>query len=349
MRKRTGFDPDAWVEQAVRRGCGVTSCAVVRRKRFRGFDNFRERDFIHFRFRTRADMRRLVKNCYERRRDGRGEPLAGAPALYESDFDPLLDLFHTCAIESCGWVVAEGAAPGFRTPQRGNDGVVAVTVPFGRVRPPTEAERAGLPVFAPLETLFFDLECYSSNRDFPLARKTCARAANQIVDLVGRLAAPKSGGRGGGAEGRGLRRGRLARAFDPDDRDGRLEAQGGPRAPPPASALAACARDIAAMLLPAPGDVGADWRKHGRAGTARPWPGARTCASGAWCRAASRATPSCRSAPSSRASARPLRRAACSSSWGRATPSRPPTCASTRTRPRCSGASRTSCAKPTRT
>ena len=269
MRRRTDFDHDKWVDEVLRRRCGVVSCRLVQRRRFRGFDGFKPRAFLQLKFRNRGDLRRVVKACYERRRDGNPEPIPGAPPLYESDLDPLLDLFQTCDVRSCGWVVAEDAAPGFTAPQRAGEGVSAHTVRYDDLRSPTAEESRALPVIGRLKTLFFDIECASEHGDFLVPCKTFLRRRTRSWTWW--AACPRR---------RALAcvRRRIGRAFDRPTSTGASCSR--PRRDRPSEAdLDACARDVAhAGLRGRGGGDGAGGSSACAAGTAPRWPSAWTCA-----------------------------------------------------------------------
>ena len=193
---------------------------IDRHRRFRGFDGWAKRPYLHYQFHTAGDRRRLLRDAYEKYRRGNSDddgavvPISGAPEVCESDLDPLIAFFQTCKIKACDWVVVDCATPGFRAMHDPQKGVHAYTTTVDMLRMPSDEELRTLPVFVPLRTLLFDIECDSSHGEFPLARKTCQRPAMEIVDRVGRLTGPD-----------GIQacvETRLRRAFDAGDTDGRL-------------------------------------------------------------------------------------------------------------------------------
>ena len=214
-------DERARIRAAVKRRGEVADIELVRRRRLQGFDHFRERPFAEFFFDTEAARKRFVKKCYERRRGKRVAPIPGAPPTSETDLRPMLAMFQRRGLEACNWMVAEHASEGFRSFQEAAAGIATFSVHARDLRPPTDAEREALPIMAGITTMLFDAEMESSHGDFPLARKTCRRPAQSVVELVGCLSS------GDPAELRRCVAGRLRRAFDAGDLDGRLYAKGG--------------------------------------------------------------------------------------------------------------------------
>lgn len=191
LKSRSGLSVDTRLREAANK-VDVASWGVVRRKRFRGFENNRERNFLRIDFHTRAAMRKAIRRRYEvKSRDDDQRPRSRAPALYESDMDPLVRFIDVSGIEPCNWVVVDGAKPGFRGLHTPGERVKAYSVPYDAMRLPTPAERASVPVFAPLRTLLIDGEMESSHGAFPLAKKRYMRIAHDIVDIVGKLDGPK--------------------------------------------------------------------------------------------------------------------------------------------------------------
>ena len=193
---------------------GIESWEVVRRRRFRGFEDNRERTFLRVNFYTRAAMRKAISKRYECYEDGQCRPRPGAPALYESNIDPLVRFIDIAGIEPCNWIVVSNAKRGFCGSQTVAGGVNAFSASYESVRPPTVAERGTVPVFAPLRSLLFDLECESSHGAFPLAIKGYTRVAHDVVDLAGKIKDP--------SELSACVHRRLLAALDPTDADKRL-------------------------------------------------------------------------------------------------------------------------------
>lgn len=88
--------------------------------------------------------------------------------VYEANLDPMLRFFHLRDIKPCGWV---------RVGAELDDG--EVTVDWNDVHPTTGAVAA-----APFLMAAWDIESYSENGEFTLAKKGYARLAKQIYTLA---------------------------------------------------------------------------------------------------------------------------------------------------------------------
>ena len=84
---------NVWVDNAIRGRGKVAKFRQVRRRRLRGFDEFKLRPFLEFLFDTEAARRRFVRTCYERRDRGTLRPIPGAPPIAESDLDSVVAMF----------------------------------------------------------------------------------------------------------------------------------------------------------------------------------------------------------------------------------------------------------------
>jgi DNA polymerase elongation subunit (family B) len=89
--------------------------------------------------------------------------------VYESNIDPLLRFFHIQDIQPCGWVSFKGEeldSPG------------CYRVEWSDMKP--AAPPAGL-VSAPFNHCFWDIECYSHDGEFPVAKQGYRRVAKRLV------------------------------------------------------------------------------------------------------------------------------------------------------------------------
>jgi len=89
--------------------------------------------------------------------------------VYESSIDPLLRFFHLRDIQPCGWITVNG----FET----ESGLTAL---WENVSP--SAAPAGV-VTAPFKHAFWDIECYSHDKEFPMAQQGYRRVAKQLARL----------------------------------------------------------------------------------------------------------------------------------------------------------------------
>ena len=88
--------------------------------------------------------------------------------VYEANLDPMLRFFHLRDIKPCGWVTMEGET---------EDG--ELEVPWEEVHPATGPVAA-----APFLMAAWDIECYSENGEFTLAKKGYDRLAKQLYALA---------------------------------------------------------------------------------------------------------------------------------------------------------------------
>ena len=89
--------------------------------------------------------------------------------VYESNIDPMLRFFHIRDIQPCGWITVNG----FET----ESGLTAL---WDNVSP--SAAPAGV-VTAPFKHAFWDIECYSHDKEFPMAQQGYRRVAKQLARL----------------------------------------------------------------------------------------------------------------------------------------------------------------------
>ena len=103
-------------------------------------------------------------------------PLRGATIeVFEANIDPMLRFLHTQDIQPCNWVmVREG-----RASMEEQNGTLVVECDYEQVVP-TKGPRAT----APFLTASWDIECFSMTGDFPLPRRTWAKAAKEVYELA---------------------------------------------------------------------------------------------------------------------------------------------------------------------
>jgi DNA polymerase elongation subunit (family B) len=89
--------------------------------------------------------------------------------VYESNIDPMLRFFHLRDIQPCGWITVNG----FETES-------GLTAMWENVLP--SAAPAGV-VTAPFKHAFWDIECYSHDKEFPMAQQGYRRVAKQLARL----------------------------------------------------------------------------------------------------------------------------------------------------------------------
>lgn len=92
----------------------------------------------------------------------------GALEVYDANLDPMLRFFHLRQIKPCGWVTTDSEL---------EDGIIETDwEDIGPATPPIAS--------APFLNMFWDIECYSDNGEFPLAKKGYDRLAKQLYALA---------------------------------------------------------------------------------------------------------------------------------------------------------------------
>ena len=109
---------------------------------------------------------RAVKNYFLSQKNESIFKFAGTICkVYEANLDPMLRFFHLQDIQPCGWVEID-------TPVQAE-----IDVHWSDVKAYNKSTQV-----APFCLGFWDIECYSSNGDFPLAKKNYTKIANQLFE-----------------------------------------------------------------------------------------------------------------------------------------------------------------------
>ena len=85
--------------------------------------------------------------------------------VYEANLDPMLRFFHLRNINPCGWATIDC------------DYEANIEIDYNDIHPYNNSSIA----VAPFKIGFWDIECYSSSGDFPLAKKDYSKVANILV------------------------------------------------------------------------------------------------------------------------------------------------------------------------
>ena len=170
----------------------VVSSKLIKRKTLYGFDAGKLHNFVLLKFRNEAALRKAKSLWYtykpssspganpERILDPDGyECGVCSTYLYETQVPPLLRLFHIKEISPSGWI----ALPKKKALKHGNDRTTSCTheytINYNHIIPlPNKEERV------PYKICSFDIEASSSHGDFPLARKTYKKLAENIADAL---------------------------------------------------------------------------------------------------------------------------------------------------------------------
>ena len=107
---------------------------------------------------------RALKNCFLNQKNEANFKMGGHVCkVYEANLDPMLRFFHLQNIQPCGWVSID------------TEYAEELDVYWTDVVHYSKASKV-----APFCVGFWDIECYSSNGDFPLAKKNYTKIANQL-------------------------------------------------------------------------------------------------------------------------------------------------------------------------
>lgn len=191
----TGFEPHFYIKLAKRwslrhievfveclrvampfalRSCSIQAKMLLK-KDFWGFTNGTTFPFLRLAFKSEKAMRAAARVL--------AKPLKGPAGLqqrvfklYESNISPMLRFAHIQDIPSVGWVRVEGRAKSadvWRSRCKRD-----FQTHWKNVRPHTDRSD-----IAPLTIAAFDIECNSTDGDFPVANKTYQKIANDVYNL----------------------------------------------------------------------------------------------------------------------------------------------------------------------
>ena len=87
--------------------------------------------------------------------------------VFESNIDPMLRFFHMRDIQPCGWICVKGYSPSSPDFSTDWENVSPGVAPDGMVS-------------APFKHAFWDIECYSHDKEFPMAQQGYRRVSKQL-------------------------------------------------------------------------------------------------------------------------------------------------------------------------
>ncbi len=148
------------------------------REKFYGFTNHKSFPFFKFTVQSQqnfSQLRRIFLN--EENKPTIKFPIGScwgrhAPAVYESNLDPMLRFLHTQNLSPCGWMQIPNDLEEL-------EGELSIRVPYTLVTPAVAPAAA-----APFKTVSWDIECFSSSGDFPLAKKNYRKVAKDLYALA---------------------------------------------------------------------------------------------------------------------------------------------------------------------
>ena len=170
----------------------VDKISVVRRNRFRGFDDNTLRRYVKIECSTRYAIRavgKLFQKIKYVQGSDRGEPIPKAVdidgitkgyqivPMYEFGMDPLLRFFHDKQIQPAHWITFRKAYA--KTLKNITNTKTTLAIDWKFIRP-----REKPPCEIPWVVASFDIECLSSHGDFPQPIKDYKKPARDLIEFV---------------------------------------------------------------------------------------------------------------------------------------------------------------------
>jgi DNA polymerase elongation subunit (family B) len=155
------------LEDANVKGFDLTT---VKRKEFLGFTNDTLFDYICCKFDTNYMMKKAV------------DVLHGKNKIYEGNLESLLRCVHDMDIDPAGWIYVDDARCYSSEDEEDEMKTTCQLQLMTNWRNVRKAERSDI---GGMKILTFDIECFSSNGEFPVAIKTFRRPASILYDEKG--------------------------------------------------------------------------------------------------------------------------------------------------------------------
>jgi DNA polymerase elongation subunit (family B) len=170
----------------------IVSTQLIKQKKLYGFDGGKQYNFVLFRFRTEAAMKKIKGLWYtkanpqsEYRLNPEGynftlddeDETPYKTILYEAQIPPLLRLFHIKEISPSGWI----ELPRNKTKilhHKATSCDYEFSIDYQDILPLPQKE-----TIVPYKICSFDIEASSSHGDFPLPVKNYKKLATNIIDL----------------------------------------------------------------------------------------------------------------------------------------------------------------------
>ena len=171
---------------------------LVRKQKLIGYTGGKQYPFLKVSMASLGmfyDLRKVLLN-------DRQEPkfkVSGVKApleVFESNIDPMLRFFHIRDLQPCGWISVKGDI-------LENEGMLKLRADWDQISPSAAPTQPAM-VVAPFKHAFWDIECYSHDKEFPMAQQGYRRVAKQLwngVKEVGLIPDLLKKGFGGSAEG----------------------------------------------------------------------------------------------------------------------------------------------------
>jgi DNA polymerase elongation subunit (family B) len=169
----------------------IISTQLLKRKKLYGFDGGRQYNFVQFKFRNEAAMKK-VKGLWYTKSNPQAEyrlnpggyvfcdnetDISYKTILYEAQIPPLLRLFHIKEISPSGWI----ELPRNKTKtlhQKSTSCDYEFSIDYMDIIPLPQKE-----TIVPYKICSFDIEASSSHGDFPLPVKNYKKLATNILDV----------------------------------------------------------------------------------------------------------------------------------------------------------------------
>ena len=94
--------------------------------------------------------------------------------VFESNIDPMLRFFHIRDLQTCGWISVKGDLL-----ESDDDSTIKIRADWEDISPASATL-----VTAPFKHAFWDIECYSFDKEFPVAQQAYRRVAKQLWNTV---------------------------------------------------------------------------------------------------------------------------------------------------------------------
>lgn len=171
-----------------------SKCLYMTRKKFYGFDNFNNYNFIRLMFKSFNGLR-SCRRLFEESKEIDDERYVfprklNIPNLiynkilpiYEANIDPILRLLHFRNLKACGWVQIKDKYI-FENDEKLTTSDIEIGIEKGSntytwqtLNPYEYNENSKIKIMC------LDIECDSSHGDFPLAKKDCLALSRELVD-----------------------------------------------------------------------------------------------------------------------------------------------------------------------
>ena len=98
--------------------------------------------------------------------------------VFESNIDPMLRFFHIRDLQTCGWICVKGCL----LESDDDSSTIKIQADWDAISP--SPAPLGM-VSAPFKHAFWDIECYSHDKEFPVAYQGYRRVAKQLWNMIG--------------------------------------------------------------------------------------------------------------------------------------------------------------------